>query len=60
MIGKLIDLSFQPYLTLIRVFNERKSWIDIARNYCEMFTWGGRTEQEMARKLRGGNELYAT
>ncbi|QDS68495.1 hypothetical protein FKW77_010862 [Venturia effusa] len=41
------------------VFNEREIWADAARNYCAMFTWGGRTEQEMARKLRGANEVEA-
>lgn len=39
-------------LRVIRVFNERKAWIDAARNYCDMFPWGGRTEQAMARELR--------
>ncbi|KAH8698129.1 hypothetical protein GQ44DRAFT_718427 [Phaeosphaeriaceae sp. PMI808] len=38
------------------LFEERKVWRDSAIKYCNMFTWGGKTEQEMARKLRENNK----
>jgi len=38
----------------------RENWVKRARDYCLMFYWGGRTEQELARNLRGGKESEST
>jgi len=39
-------------LTVFRRFVRRDSWLSVARDYCAMFYWGGRTEQSIAEALR--------
>jgi hypothetical protein len=60
MNGKPDHYLSSHILRVTRVFNERKAWVDAARNYCDMFPWGGRTEQAMARELRSDMESEGT
>jgi hypothetical protein len=47
---------YRCVLTLGRLFVEHQTWRDSAMKYCKMFTWGGKTEQEIARRLRENNK----